>query len=75
MQTEKLQHTPLNSDLLGNITLCSNYEMFKMKYKNECHRWLWQRIDLPYRTKCLIGINVREIRDCQKPREVKPTKG
>ena len=29
---------------------------------------------IPYRTKLFIGINVRKICDCQKPRKVKPTK-
>ena len=29
---------------------------------------------IPYRTKVFIGINVREIRDCQNREEFKPTK-
>ena len=29
---------------------------------------------IPYRTKVFIGINVREIRDCQNRERFKPTK-
>ena len=32
----------------------------------------WKKV--LYRTKLFIGFNVREIRDCQKSRKVKPTK-
>ena len=28
------------------------------------------RLALPYRTKLFIGINVRKIRDCQKPQKI-----
>ena len=31
-------------------------------------------INIPYRTKVFIGINVREIRDCQNRERFKPTK-
>ena len=31
-------------------------------------------VRIPYRTKVFIGINVREIRDCQNRERFKPTK-
>ena len=35
---------------------------------------LYWHVHIPYRTKLFIGINVREICNCQKLRKIKPTK-
>ena len=40
----------------------------------DIHVSLYQALRLPYRTKVFIGINVREIRDCQNRERFKPTK-
>ena len=53
----------ITSDLIGELKTATCISIHEIRY-----------IQLPYRTKVFIGVNVREIRDCQNRERFKPTK-